>query len=149
MSTQTPANTLVFLSKFTYASTLIGSIYHNGIKLMDFIANLNYPINEGTYPVSLYMSPRFKRTVLLLDVPHHQGIEVHGADYSNQLRGCMAPGTMDGWRKFPTKSLTKIFAESNSLMYLDKLVKFVRDYQIEFIQVAHSECVKVYLTGRG
>lgn len=47
-------------------------------------------IPEGTYKASFYDSPANKMKVLLLDVPGRSYIEVHPADYQNQLKGCIA-----------------------------------------------------------
>ena len=138
-----------FRLKFTHASTAIGSVYFGKVKLMDFISNLNFMIPEGMYPISLYDSPKFKRQVILLDVPNHKYIEVHPADWSHELRGCFAPGSIDGWQNFPGKSYSKLFADSNSNQYLDSLIAFVTTCQVSYIKVTHSECIRVYLTGRG
>lgn len=47
-------------------------------------------ISPGKYKASFYFSPHFKRTVVLIDVPGREYIEIHPADYVNELKGCVA-----------------------------------------------------------
>lgn len=49
-------------------------------------------IPEGTYKVTLYDSPRFKRQVPLLAVPGRTFIEIHPANWERELEGCIAVG---------------------------------------------------------
>lgn len=64
-------------------------------------------IPDGTYKMIYTYSPSFKRnTWRLVDVPKREGILIHAANYTRQLKGCIAPclshadidgdGTIDG-----------------------------------------------------
>jgi len=57
------------------------------------LENHNKLIPEGSYKCSLYQSPRLNREVILLhDVPNRTMIEIHPANWENQLEGCIAVG---------------------------------------------------------
>lgn len=50
-------------------------------------------IPGGTYRLVFVMSPRFKRKMWrVTGVPGRDGILIHVANYTRQLRGCIAPG---------------------------------------------------------
>lgn len=56
------------------------------------IENLKLSIPSGTYPVSFLWSGRFKRMTPHIQVPKRTNIEIHNANYPNQLEGCIAVG---------------------------------------------------------
>jgi hypothetical protein len=49
-------------------------------------------IPAGTYRVLIYDSPHFGREVPLIDVPRREYIEIHWANWAEQLKGCIAVG---------------------------------------------------------
>ena len=66
----------------------------------DFCATLEpqTPIPAGTYPVTLYHSPRFGREVPLLhDVPGHTFIEIHCGNSALDTKNCVLVA-LDGGR---------------------------------------------------
>jgi hypothetical protein len=71
----------------------------DGEKILCFTCELplmgegKHAIPPGTYPVSRYFSPHFKRKVFLLqDVPDHSYIEIHAGNVVSDVRGCIAVG---------------------------------------------------------
>lgn len=134
--------------KYTHFSAALCGIYHGNVKLMDCIANLNILVEPGVYPLSVYNSPKFKRDVLLLDVPGHPFIEIHPADYAHELKGCFAPGSFEVSPGRRNLSMVRAFAESNSTAYLDELMAYVAKHKVEYVTVSQSECINVYFTGR-
>lgn len=57
------------------------------------IENAKLQIPEGEYKITIYPSPSLKREVpLLADVPGRTYIEIHAANYPDELRGCIAVG---------------------------------------------------------
>lgn len=54
-------------------------------------------IPAGLYPLTLYDSPRHGRVYLLQNVPQRANIEIHIANVSSELEGCIAPGKYLGW----------------------------------------------------
>ncbi len=138
-----------FRMRFTYASTAFGTVYLGKERLMDFITNLNYVLPEGLFEFSYFDSPKFKREVVSINVPKHVGIEIHPADYFRDLSGCFAVGSFGGNEANPKLSYAKIFAGSNSTAYLDKFIAHSKTSGIRLINLTYSECINVYLTGRG
>lgn len=56
------------------------------------IENKLKAIPVGTYPLSIYASPKFKTDVLLFEnVPKRSFIEIHIANSPHELEGCIAP----------------------------------------------------------
>lgn len=49
-------------------------------------------IPAGTYIASIITSPKHGRCYELIDVPNRGDIQIHSANWSSQLKGCLAPG---------------------------------------------------------
>lgn len=84
---------------YTHASTM-GMLDVNGVLKAytierphpDFEAEVHC-IPEGTYDITLYPSPRFKREMpLLMNVPGHTGIEIHWGNWATNSEGCIIVG---------------------------------------------------------
>lgn len=138
-----------FRVKFTHASTAIGSIYFGKEKLMDFITNLNSMVPEGTYPFYFFDSLESYRKIVLIVVAGFSNVKVRPAKWSHELHYSFAVGSLENWQNFPRKTYSRLFAESDSSKYLDSLIDFLSKSQVSRIKVTHSECIRVYLTGRG
>ena len=51
-------------------------------------------IPEGTYPIKLSKSPKFKRVLPeILDVPFNSGIRIHPGNFPSDTSGCLILGT--------------------------------------------------------
>jgi hypothetical protein len=59
------------------------------------IENTQYAIPTGKYPILYTYSPRFKRSMLELEVPNRKGIRIHAANRGSELRGCIAIGVLN------------------------------------------------------
>lgn len=53
-------------------------------------------IPAGTYDVEKYISPKHGDVWQIMNVPNRSNIELHPANFSSQLLGCIAPGTAMG-----------------------------------------------------
>ena len=66
-----------------------GSMRVNGRDIAT-LENADYIIPEGTYPVSVTFSPRFKRILPLIgNVPGRSGIRIHRGTKPEHSKGCI------------------------------------------------------------
>lgn len=71
-----------------------GILFFNGHFQCFTLENTSKIIPEGEYKISLYDSPKNKMIVPLLNsVPGRSMIEIHPANWSKELEGCIAVGT--------------------------------------------------------
>lgn len=99
----------------TYQKKVTTGVLYMGTKELCKTIELAWLLNEkgkscipkGTYKMVWTFSPSFRRnTWRLVDVPNRDGILIHAANFTRQLKGCIAPclshadldkdGVMDG-----------------------------------------------------
>ena len=72
---------------------------------------------EGTYPIVLERSPKFKTSLWeLKNVPERSEIKIHTANYVRQLNGCIAVGS--AWGDIDSDGITDILNSANTLKKL-------------------------------
>lgn len=54
-------------------------------------------IPEGNYKYEIYNSPKHGKVLLILDVNGRTMIEIHAANYTRQILGCVAVGNSIKW----------------------------------------------------
>lgn len=59
------------------------------------VENLLNEIPAGEYDLEFTFSPKFGRTMPLINVPGRAGIRIHWANYPEQLDGCIAVGNKE------------------------------------------------------
>ena len=80
-------------------------------------------IPAGKYYARLYPSPRFRRTVILLeDVPDRDYIEIHPGNFIGHTTGCILPGKRRGFN-----------AVWNSSLKLKEVIEVIGDEEIEVV----------------
>ena len=68
---------------------IYGSMRVNGRDIAT-LENADYIIPDGTYPVSVTFSPRFKRMLPLIgNVPGRSGIRIHRGTKAEHSKGCI------------------------------------------------------------
>ena len=75
------------------ALAIAGEMFISGMHAFYTLENLVDAIPAGTYPVTLYDSPSWRRVMpLLRDVPGRSYIEIHYGTYPDDYRGCIGVG---------------------------------------------------------
>jgi len=95
------------------AVTVHGKFYSGKVVICLGIENPNYLIRPGKYEIVRYQSPSNGTCLLLKGVEGRSYLEIHKANWSHQLKGCIAPVALVvngmGWSS--KKSLQAIFDE--------------------------------------
>lgn len=79
---------------------------------------------SGRYRAVVYKGEHQHERILLENVPHHSGVEIHEANKATQLRGCTAVGF----------DLDKDYL-GNSVIALAQLVNKVKQYNVCFVNL--------------
>lgn len=75
------------------ADNTFGVLFIDGFFECFTLENSHKIIPSGTYSVTLYESPRFKKIVpLLMGVKDRSMIEIHPGNYYHELEGCIGVG---------------------------------------------------------
>lgn len=70
-----------------------GQLLLDGVHECETLEPCPFDIPAGTYQVVKYNSPKFKMPVpRVLDVPGHEGIEIHPGNYAHDTAGCVLVG---------------------------------------------------------
>lgn len=76
--------------------TILCVIYFNDQLKWKGISNANYPIPLGRYRALPFKGQHPHTRLILTGVQHHEGVEIHEANYASQLKGCTAIGLSNG-----------------------------------------------------
>ena len=69
--------------------------FEDGERQFDTLENADYLIPEGTYPLRLTWSPKFKKLLPLVDeVPERDGIRIHLGTRPEHSQGCILVNIM-------------------------------------------------------
>lgn len=71
--------------------SILGTISCNG-KTWLTLENAEYAIPYGVYPLSYTWSPKFKRLLPQITVPHRKGIRIHPGNFASETKGCILIG---------------------------------------------------------
>lgn len=87
-------------------------------------------IPSGKYKVKPRTSKKFGKHFIILDTSPREFVLFHAANYSRQLRGCIAVGM--GKRDLDHDGLTDIYSSKKAMNIL--LEKFPNGFEVEIIQ---------------
>ena len=79
------------------AKAIWGKMFLGGVpREIATLENADYIIPDGTYPVSVTYSPKFKKNLPLIDkVPKRSGIRIHTGTRPEHSQGCVLVNTKD------------------------------------------------------
>jgi hypothetical protein len=84
---------LCLLRRIFSPRSVVGDLSVDGVWECYGLENAARLIPEGRYRVVIDWSNRFQRTMPhILDVPGHEGIRIHVANWPEELEGCIAVG---------------------------------------------------------
>jgi len=109
------------------SSGVFGTLYDDNNIFLCLTLERGYPLEPkipvGTYTCTRYNSPHFGYEVFqLMNVPGHEKIEIHIANYQEELDGCIAIGKYIGARSNGGKMLTSSKDTFQEFMRLQKNV---------------------------
>jgi len=80
----------IHLTRISREGKAVRGIMHVNGRDIATLENADYIIPEGTYPVSVTFSPRFKRMLPLIgNVPGRSGIRIHRGTKPEHSKGCI------------------------------------------------------------
>lgn len=88
--------TLVRIKTSSPLDSIQGELYINGLFFCHTIERLSKAIPKGSYPLGVSYSPRFKKRLPYLCVPHRTGIRIHAGNSAKDSTGCILVGKLDG-----------------------------------------------------
>ena len=81
---------IIRLTRTRREGKAVRGVMQLGAQEIATLENSEYIIPEGTYPVRVTWSPKFKRKLpLVMDVPGRSGIRVHRGTRPEHSRGCI------------------------------------------------------------
>ena len=82
--------TIIHLIRKSKDGKAVRGLMRVGVQEVATLENADYIIPEGTYPIAVTWSPKFKRMLpILLNVPGRSGIRVHRGTKPEHSRGCI------------------------------------------------------------
>lgn len=89
--------TLIRLKTSLPLDSIQGELYVNGRFFCHTIERLSKAVPKGCYPLGVSYSPRFKKRLPYLSVPHRSGIRIHAGNTSKDSLGCILVGQLDDY----------------------------------------------------
>jgi hypothetical protein len=80
------------LTRKMKAGLSVLGILHYGSQSWLTLENAGFIIPLGVYPIEYTWSPKFKRLLPLLKVPHRKGIRIHAGNSAADTKGCILLG---------------------------------------------------------
>ena len=81
---------IIRLTRTSRDGRAVHGVLRLGVQEVATLENSEYIIPEGTYPVRVTWSPKFKRMLpIVLNVPGRSGIRVHQGTKPEHSRGCI------------------------------------------------------------
>ena len=82
--------TIIHLIRKSKDGKAVRGLMRVGVQEVATLENADYIIPEGTYPIAVTWSPKFKRMLpIVLNVPGRSGIRVHRGTKPEHSRGCI------------------------------------------------------------
>lgn len=93
-------------------------------------------IPEGTYPIVLEYSNRFKQELWeLKEVPNRSECKIHAANYSRQLNGCIALG--NGRADIDKDGLLDVIKSRKSMKLFHELMAGITETNIKIVNLTN------------
>lgn len=109
--------TLLRLNENIKRDSIQGQLFVDGMYFCHTIERLSKAIPKGCYPLGISYSPKFRRKIPYICVPHRKGIRIHCGNTSEDSQGCILVGRFEDY-----------FTIKDSRLTLQALLSKINDY---------------------